>query len=145
MFLLNKNTYRINMVVVDGEFSPLGRLASFVAKKAREGENVIVINADKIVIKKNKQEAIKIYLEKKSKGSNTKGPFFPINTKGIVLRAIRGMINNKRYLGRVAFKRIEVYEGVPDNIKEQAIKLYKEAPKVKYITVKELVKLLNHE
>ena len=34
-----------------------------------------------------------------------KGTFFPRDTKGIVRRAIRGMIRDKRYHGREAFKR----------------------------------------
>jgi ribosomal protein uL13 len=133
------------MVVIDGEFSPLGRLASFAAQKAREGEEVIIINANNIILKKDKQEALKYYTEKISKGNNIKGPFFPSTVKGIVMRAIRGMINRKRARGRGAFKLIKVYESIPSGINQPVVKLYKEPPKVKYITLRELVNLLRHE
>ncbi|MCL4398871.1 MAG: 50S ribosomal protein L13 [Candidatus Parvarchaeota archaeon] len=104
-------------MIIDGKDSVLGRLATFAAKSALEGENVDIVNAKDIVIVGNKNNILKKYLERRRIGTMSKGPFFPRDTKGIVRRALRGMIRDKRYHGREAFKRIKVYEAVPEELK----------------------------
>ena len=106
-------------MIIDGKDSVLGRLATFAAKSALEGETVDIVNAKDIVIVGNKNDILKKYLERRRIGTMSKGPFFPRDTKGIVRRALRGMIRNKRYHGREAFKRIKVYESVPEELKDK--------------------------
>ncbi|MGC8533144.1 MAG: 50S ribosomal protein L13 [Candidatus Parvarchaeum sp.] len=106
-------------MIIDGKDSVLGRLATFAAKSALEGETVDIVNAKDIVIVGNKNNILKKYLERRRIGTMSKGPFFPRDTKGIVRRALRGMIRNKRYHGREAFKRIKVYESVPEELKDK--------------------------
>jgi large subunit ribosomal protein L13 len=106
-------------MIIDGKDSVLGRLATFAAKSALEGEEVNIVNAKEIVIVGDKNNILKKYLERRRIGTMSKGPFFPRDTKGIVRRAIRGMIRNKRYHGREAFKRIKVYESVPEELKDK--------------------------
>jgi large subunit ribosomal protein L13 len=106
-------------MIIDGKDSVLGRLATFAAKSALEGEKVEIVNADDIVIIGNKNSILKKYLERRRIGTMSKGPFFPRDTKGIVRRAIRGMLKNKRYHGREAFKNVKVFEGLPDELKEK--------------------------
>jgi large subunit ribosomal protein L13 len=108
-------------MIIDGKDSVLGRLATFAAKSALEGEQVDIINANDIVIVGNKNSILKKYLERRRIGTMSKGPFFPRDTKGIVRRAIRGMIRDKRYHGREAFKRIKVFEGTPEELKDKEI------------------------
>jgi len=106
-------------MIIDGKDSVLGRLATFAAKSALEGENVDIVNAKDIVIVGNKNDILDKYLERRRIGTMSKGPFFPRDIKGIVRRAIRGMIRNKRYHGREAFKRIRVYEAIPEELKDK--------------------------
>ncbi len=104
-------------MIIDGKDSVLGRLATFAAKSALEGEDVDIVNADDIVIIGNKSSILHKYLERRRIGTMSKGPFFPRDTKGIVRRAVRGMIKNKRYHGREAFGKIKVFEGLPEEMK----------------------------
>jgi large subunit ribosomal protein L13 len=104
-------------MIIDGKDSVLGRLATFAAKSALEGEEVDIVNAKEIVIIGNKNSILKKYLERRRIGTMAKGPFFPRDTKGIIRRAIRGMIRDKRYHGREAFKRIKVYDSIPEELK----------------------------
>ena len=43
------------MKIIDGNDAILGRLASFVAKNALEGEEIVVLNCEKVVITGNKK------------------------------------------------------------------------------------------
>ena len=106
-------------MIIDGKDSVLGRLATFAAKSALEGEQVDIVNAKEIVIVGNKNDILKKYLERRRIGTMSKGPFFPRDTKGIVRRALRGMIRNNRYHGMEAFKMIKVYESVPEELKDK--------------------------
>ena len=106
-------------MIIDGKDSVLGRLATFVAKSALEGENVDIVNAKDIVIIGNKDSILKKYLERRRIGTMAKGPFFPRDVKGIVRRAVRGMIRDKRAHGRDAFRRVKVFDGLPDELKDK--------------------------
>ena len=42
-------------MIINGEDQILGRLASIVSKKLLEGENIVIVNAEKIVISGSKE------------------------------------------------------------------------------------------
>ena len=67
-------------MIIDGKDSVLGRLATFAAKSALEGENVDIVNAKDIVIVGNKNNILKKYLERRRIGTMSRGPFFPRDT-----------------------------------------------------------------
>ncbi|EFD92539.1 MAG: Ribosomal protein S9 [Candidatus Parvarchaeum acidophilus ARMAN-5_'5-way FS'] len=104
-------------MIIDGKDAVLGRIATFAAKSALEGEEVNIVNAGEIVIIGNKNSILHKYLERRRIGTMSKGPFFPRDTKGIVRRAVRGMIRDNRYHGREAFKRVKVFEDLPEEMK----------------------------
>ena len=52
-----------NVKVIDGENATLGRLASYVAKQALKGENIAILNCDKIIITGNKANIQEKYLQ----------------------------------------------------------------------------------
>lgn len=109
------------MKIIDGKNAVLGRLASYAAKEALKGEDIAIVNCEQIIITGNKQD-IKEGLEEKRKrvGSTQKGPKVSRTSEKIVKRVIRGMLPNYRVgRGRIAFKRIRCYEGVPKDIGEQ--------------------------
>ncbi|MBN2250709.1 MAG: 50S ribosomal protein L13 [Candidatus Altiarchaeota archaeon] len=103
-------------MIVDAEGKVLGRLCSFVAKKALLGENVIVVNAEKAVVSGDPDMVLGKEIRKlriKNLGNPQHGPFHQKRPDRYVRRSIRGMLPWHKYRGREAFKRVMVYVGVP--------------------------------
>ncbi len=130
------------MKVYDATGKVLGRLASVVAKQAIKGETVHVINCEKAIIVGNPEFTKNKYKQRIDRGDPHHGPFFPRTPTGIVKRAIRGMIDYKKPLGKKAFKRVKVWVGVPESLKNVKVEdvNIKDATQVrsKYITVGDL-------
>jgi large subunit ribosomal protein L13 len=129
------------MKIVDGEKAVMGRLASFVAKEILKGEEIAVINCEKIIITGNKKTIENDFQIKRSRyGDSHKGPIHSKTSEKIVKRAIRGMIPNHRIgRGREAFKRVKCYNKIPEEFKDkEMIKMNSE--KIKFIRVGELNK-----
>ena len=138
-----------NYTVIDGSNAVLGRLSSEIAKKLLEGERILIINAEKVVISGTRKHIIESYKSKTNKRTITspwKGPFHYRRPDRIVKRTIRGMLPFKQTKGREAYRRLVVHIGVPENIKEESITKINEVNasrlKGRYITVKELAKQL---
>jgi len=133
------------MVVVNAENAVVGRLASYVAKMALKGEEVIIVNAEKAIITGNREYILKKYLQKRMRKSKTNprrmGPKYPRRPDDIVRRVIRGMLPYKKPKGREAFKRVKVYVGVPEGLNIDINMVHKPNTN-KYITVEELSKWL---
>ncbi len=106
------------MKVIDGTNAILGRLASYVAKEALKGEEIAVINCDLVQISGNKKMIEKEFKEKRSCfGSSQKGPIHHKSSEKIVKRTIRGMLpDHRKGRGRIAFKKIKCYKGVPKEL-----------------------------
>jgi len=102
--------------VIDGEGLILGRLASAVAKKllTEPDTEIVIVNAERVVISGSKERTFKDYKAKKDRGSKEQGPFYPKMPDRIVKRTIRGMLPYKRGKGRDAFARLKVYLSIPD-------------------------------
>jgi large subunit ribosomal protein L13 len=103
------------MKILEGKDAILGRLASYAAKEALQGEDIAIVNCEQIIITGNKKD-IEGYLASKRKrvGSTQKGPKVSRTSEKIVKRTIRGMLPNYRTgRGRVALKKIKCYVGVP--------------------------------
>jgi large subunit ribosomal protein L13 len=101
------------VTVIDGDGLLVGRLSSIVAKRALNGEEVAVINAEKAVVTGSRARVLGIYKQKRERGSREGGPFFPRRPDHILKRTIRGMVPYKRQRGIDAMKRIRIYVGVP--------------------------------
>ncbi|RME55303.1 50S ribosomal protein L13 [Candidatus Woesearchaeota archaeon] len=134
-------------MIVDGNGKVLGKLAAFVAKKALLGENVDVINAEKVIITGSKKDVLEKYTQRRERGTPSRGPFFPREPHLIVKRAIRGMLPYKQPKGAVAFKRVKCYKSVPEKLKDKKaddvkIKSVNDLKTKKYVTVEQLSKLL---
>ncbi|HOP67607.1 MAG TPA: 50S ribosomal protein L13 [Methanoregulaceae archaeon] len=99
--------------VINGEDLLLGRMASIVAKRALNGEDIAIVNAEMAIISGSRARVLGNYKKKRSRGSVEGGPFFPRRPDHIVKRTIRGMLPYKRPAGDAALKRIRVYVGVP--------------------------------
>ena len=126
-------------IIIDGTNGILGRVASYAAKKALLGNDVVVVNCDKIVISGNRAVTIGAYKEIRSKGGHSqKGPYFPTQPAMIVKRTIRGMLAYKEGRGAGAFKHIFCYEGVPAKFTESKKESLERNNDVKTISLKEL-------
>ncbi|MEY2964134.1 MAG: ribosomal protein [Bacteroidota bacterium] len=121
----NAATVEKNWVVVDAEGQTLGRLASMVALLLRGkrkpnytphvdcGDNVIVLNADKVVLSGNKMtDKTYVWHTGYPGGQRTTNPEqmmakFP---ERVVEKAIKGMLPKNR-LGAQLFRNLHVYAG----------------------------------
>jgi len=134
------------MKIYDASNQILGRIATSIAKDLMRGENVNVINCEKAVIAGNPKVTEKHYLERRWRGDPHHGPFFPRTPKGIVRRAIRGMLPFYKPKGRAAFRRLKVYVGIPDELMKKEYVRIEDADvnklRCKHIVVGDLSKAL---
>lgn len=136
------------MKVYNGEGIILGRLASIVAKDALLGEEVKVVNCEKIIISGNKVVVLAQEKRKRDrKGMPTKSKKFSRMPDRFVRKMIRGMLPWKTFRGKEAFRRIMCYNGLPAEYAQlELISLssasVKKLPTLKYATVAEICKNL---
>ena len=108
--------------IVDASNLILGRMASYVAKKALTGNRMVVLNAERAVISGTKERVVaraKQKLKTRTLGNLEKGPTHPRKPDGYVRRVIRGMLPWKKPSGKQAFHRVRVYIGTPDEYRDK--------------------------
>ena len=137
-------------MIIDAENLILGRMASFAAKKLLEGEDIVIVNAEKAVIIGNKDYIFRKYKQRRDRAdiaNPRKGPHFPRAPEGIVRRAVRGMLPYKREKGKKAFKKLQVFRSIPEKYKKT-----EDVPvdtvlerTARYVTVKEISHFLGYE
>jgi len=101
------------VTVINGDGLILGRLASISARRALSGEEIAIVNAEKVIISGSRARVLGNYYHKRERGSTDWGPYFPRRPDHIVKRTIRGMLPYKRARGAEAFRHIKCYVGVP--------------------------------
>lgn len=131
------------MKIIDGQGSILGRLASFVSKEALRGEEVVVVNCEKVIITGTRKNIQSEFQEKRSRhGSSQKGPNPSKLAERVVKRTIRGMLPNYREgRGREAWKRIRCYTGIPKEFEENKMEKLKNPKKSKFIRLEDVSKV----
>jgi len=107
------------MKVYDTSGQILGRIVTRIAKDLLSGENVSVVNCEKAAISGDPKVTEKHYLERRQRGDPHHGPHYPRTPQGIVKRTIRGMLPSHKPKGREALRRLRVYVGVPDELKNK--------------------------
>lgn len=131
------------MKVINGENLILGRVASYIAKEALLGQEISLVNCEKLVITGNKKRIIQDQLENLQKGDPYQGPFFLRQPDAYVKKVIKRMLPYKRTRGQQALKKVKCYISIPDQFKDSKIETLPKAnvskvPNLKYITVQEL-------
>ncbi len=129
--------------VIDATGHVLGRLASIIAKRLLNGERIIVVNAEKVLISGKREAVFQRYAQKRNVGSH-RGPFFPRMPHMIFKRTVRGMLPYRQEKGKKALKNLKVYIGVPKEL--EGVK-FEEVPEAKktpsfYVTLEEVSKWL---
>jgi large subunit ribosomal protein L13 len=107
------------MQVVDGTNMIFGRLASQIAKRLIKGEEIHLINAEKLVIIGKPEQISQRYLTKRGirhKGTPERSPVWSRVPHLLVKRMIRGMLPRKSSRGVAALKRLRVYTGNPKKL-----------------------------
>jgi large subunit ribosomal protein L13 len=111
-------------LLLDAKNQILGRLASFAAKQAINGEDVVVLNAEKAVIsgrRKNIVEEAKRRLETRTLGTQSNAPVHQRRPDLYVRRVIRGMLPWKKAKGRAAFHKVRVFVGTPEEFTSKTV------------------------
>ncbi|MBT4539769.1 50S ribosomal protein L13 [Candidatus Woesearchaeota archaeon] len=136
------------MKVYNGENMLLGRLATRVAKSALLGEEVKVVNCEKIMVSGRKTNTFAHHKQRYDRrGYPLKSANHSRLPERFVRRAIRGMLPWKQTRGKEAYKRIMCYKGIPGALEnEKLITLedatFKKLPTLKYTTVGSVCKHL---
>jgi len=127
-------------VIIDGKDVALGRLASFAAKEAIKGEEIVVLNCQDVVVTGNRKNIEANFLEKRTKvGSGQKGPKHSRLNERIVKRAIRGMLpNHRKGRGKKVFGKVICYEGIPKEFENSETMKPEKGNRNKFIRVKEI-------
>ena len=129
------------MKIIDGTNAVLGRLASYSAKQALLGEEIVILNCEKVIITGNRQDIRETFEAKRRRiGSGQKGPKHSRLAHLIVKRAIRGMLSHRSGRGKEAFRRIRCYEEVPEEFKDAKKIVGSKEKKAKFIHVEEITK-----
>jgi large subunit ribosomal protein L13 len=109
----------VNFINADGLI--VGRMSSQVAKRLLNGEEVIILNAEKAIFsgkRKSKVAEAKQFLEV---GAPERGPFHYRRPDRFLKKTVRGMLPFKQPKGKNAFKKLKVFMGIPLEYKEQKL------------------------
>jgi len=130
--------------IINGDGLIIGRMASIIAKRLLNGEEIVIVNAEKAVLSGKKKSKVKEAKEFLEVGSPEKGPFHYRRPDKIVRRTVRGMLPYKQPKGKQAYKRLKVFVGIPDELKDKKIETLMDARAEKltcpYFTVGEFAK-----
>jgi large subunit ribosomal protein L13 len=120
-------TTKTLITLVNAEGLIVGRMCSKVAKRLLNGEEVIILNAEKAVFsgkKKSKVAEAHKFLEV---GAPMRGPFHYRRPDRFLRKIVRGMVPFKQPKGKSAYKRLKVFMGVPLEFKDQPLITFTEA------------------
>jgi len=134
-------------IVIDAANCISGRICSHVSKLLLQGNRVTIVNAEKAMLSGQRYKTIQLYKEHLEINSVTNpihGPFHPRRPDTILTKMVRGMMPKRKSSGIEAFKRLRVYIGIPESLKNSEMKYYDDSkitkPSSYYITVGEVAK-----
>lgn len=117
-------------MIIDAKDTVLGRLATFVAKRLLEGEQVAIVNAEQAVISGRREATLDVYeawLQIRNLANPRKGPIHLRRPDDLVRMTVRGMLPFDKTKGREAYRKLRVYVGVPAEFKDKEMKSLPEA------------------
>jgi len=104
------------LIVVDGKDHILGRLASYVAKELINGQRIVIVRAEKIVLSGSlfrRRVQFTEFLHKKMLHNPRRALQHYKSPSRIFWKSVRGMLPHKTPRGAAALGRFKVFEGVP--------------------------------
>ena len=135
------------VTIIDGRNAVLGRLGSIVAQRIMDGEEIVVVNAESIVVTGERDMVFADYKARVDRGDTTKrkGPFYPRRADLLFKRSVRGMIPWTSTSGREAYRRLHVFVGTPKQFADaEVVKIDGAMKKIsgKYTTLGAISKFL---
>ena len=135
------------VTIIDGRNAVLGRLGSLVAQRIMDGEEIVVVNAESIVVTGERDMVFADYKARVDRGDTTKrkGPFYPRRADLLFKRSVRGMIPWTSTSGREAYRRLHVFVGTPKQFADAETEKVEDAMKKingKYTTLGAISKFL---
>lgn len=119
------------VTIIDAQGLVLGRLASSISKRLLDGEEIVIVNAEKIIISGNKDFIYARYKQRVDRASISNprvlGPKYPRRPDDIFRRTVRGMLPYRKPHGRAAYKNLKVNVGIPKELEGQEITIVEEA------------------
>jgi large subunit ribosomal protein L13 len=108
------------VTVIDGQDAILGRLASIVAERIMDGEEIVVVNAEKVVVTGTKEVVFAKYKHRLELGDITrrKGPFYPRRADLLFKRTVKGMIPRNTTTGRESYRNLHAFVGIPEEFSQ---------------------------
>ena len=131
--------------IIDGKNAVMGRLASYAAKEALKGEEIVILNCEDVIITGNRENIKEEFEAQRGRvGHGQRGPKHIKTSERIVKRVIRGMLPNFRWgRGREAYKRIKCYVGIPKEFEKSKKIVSGKEKKIKFSKVQEFTKYNN--
>ncbi|MEK6939575.1 MAG: 50S ribosomal protein L13 [Nanoarchaeota archaeon] len=132
------------MKIYNGENMILGRLAARAAKDALLGEEVKVVNCEKIVVSGSREVNFARATQKRGRyGHPYRSQTHSRLPDRWVRRTIRGMLPWKQARGKEAFKLINCYIGMPNEFAGKELITLNDSsmnklPNLKYVTIGEV-------
>lgn len=127
--------------VIDGNNLVYGRLSAHVAKLLLSGEEVVIVNADKVAVTGSRTFLLGRFKERREIGSVRKGPYYPRTSNQILRRSIGDMLPKKSTKGLDALRRCKVFSGVPSEFKDASFETVDKAKNQKvsqFLTLNEI-------
>ena len=111
------------VTVIDATDASAGRLATYVAKRLLNGEEVHIVNAEKARVSGTSAASVmERYHFKRDVGTRLKGPYYPRVPHLMMKRTVRGMLNYQELPShRAAYKRLKAHIGVPDELADKPV------------------------
>ena len=119
------------VTVIDAKGHIFGRLASNVAERILDGEEIVILNAEGIVITGAKEVVFAEFKAKVERGQIRKGPYYPRRADLLFKRTVRGMIPWTTTTGREAYRRIHVFVGCPEQFNDVEKQTIEEAMRLR--------------
>lgn len=116
-----------SVAVINGDGLILGRMCSKVAKRILLGEQIIIVNAEKVMLSGKKKSKIAEAKEFLEVGAPERGPFHSRRPDRVVRKTVRGMVPWQQPKGKTAYKRLKVYMGVPEELKALPMETFEDA------------------
>ncbi len=118
---------KLSEVIVSAEGLVLGRMCSKIAKRLLNGEQIIIVNAEKAIISGKKKSKVAEAKEFLDVGAPERGPFHSRRPDRIVRKTVRGMLPWPQPKAKTAYKRLKVFMGIPKELKDQKIETVEQA------------------
>ena len=130
-------------IIIDAKNSVLGRIASYAAKQALLGRDVVIVNCNDALVTGRRNLILETYSQMRRRGRGyQKGPIVPRVAEKLMKRTVRGMLAYTQRRGEAALDRVMCYNETPKEFESaKKFSLAREL-KVKAVKLGEIAKII---